>query len=200
MRRMLSVVCDPDYAAAGLSACSPRARRHPCHALQHARRCRRTGRRRQPAPATKPAHAPGDGTTEGGQVPKPTAPAASAPATKSAAPPAASNGKLTFNFRYQPWQDVLDWFAQQNDMSLVIESPPPGTFNYRDGREYTPAECLTSSTACSSRRATLSSVTAACSCSLNLEDGIPPNLVPDVPVADLDQHGEYEIMRLSAWT
>jgi type II secretory pathway component GspD/PulD (secretin) len=31
---------------------------------------------------------------------------------------------------------------------------------------------------------------------VNLEDGIPPNLVPDVPLAELDQHGEYELVRV----
>ena len=28
--------------------------------------------------------------------------------------------KLRFQFRFQPWKDVLDWFAQQADLSLVI--------------------------------------------------------------------------------
>ncbi len=31
---------------------------------------------------------------------------------------------------------------------------------------------------------------------VNLEDGIPPNLVPDVPLADLDSRGEYELIRV----
>ena len=31
---------------------------------------------------------------------------------------------------------------------------------------------------------------------MNLEDGIPPNLVPDVPLAELDQRGEYELIRV----
>ncbi len=58
------------------------------------------------------------------------------------------DGKLSFNFRYQPWQDVLDWFAEQSDLSLVLESPPSGTFNYTDSRRYTPAQASTSSIAC----------------------------------------------------
>ena len=31
---------------------------------------------------------------------------------------------------------------------------------------------------------------------VNLEDGVPPNLVPDVPLAELDQRGEYELIRV----
>ena len=51
--------------------------------------------------------------------------------------------KLRFQFRFQPWKDVLDWFAQQADLSLVIpETTPQGTFNYSDTREYTPAEAI----------------------------------------------------------
>ena len=50
--------------------------------------------------------------------------------------------KLRFNFRYQPWDEVLDWFAQQAGWSLVLDTPPQGTFNYVDDREYTPAEAI----------------------------------------------------------
>lgn len=106
------------------------------------------------------------------------------------------DGKLSFNFRYQPWQDVLDWFAEQSDLSLVIESPPSGTFNYTDSRSYTPAEALD----------VLNSVLLTKGYTLvrrdrmlvlvNLEDGIPPNLVTDVPLEELDDRGEYELVRV----
>jgi type II secretory pathway component GspD/PulD (secretin) len=104
--------------------------------------------------------------------------------------------RLTFNFRYQPWQDVLDWFADQAGLSLLLESPPPGTFNYRDSRSYTTAEALD----------VLNSVLLTKGYTLvrrdrmlvlvNLEDGIPPNLVPDVPLEELDQRGEHELVRV----
>jgi type II secretory pathway component GspD/PulD (secretin) len=134
------------------------------------------------------------------KTPETAAPAATSP---SALPPAKtpesatpSDGKLTFSFRYQPWQDVLDWFADQNGLSLLMESPPPGTFNYRDPRRYTPAEALD----------VLNSVLLTKGYTLvrhdkmlvvvNLEDGIPPNLVSDVPLAELDQRGQYELIRV----
>jgi len=119
-----------------------------------------------------------------------------APVQPVAPPSFAKDGKLTFNFRYQPWRDVLDWFAESADLSLVLESPPPGTFNYQDARSYTVAEALD----------VMNSVLLTKGFSLvrkgrmllliNLEDGIPPNLVTDVPLDELDQRGEYELVRV----
>ncbi len=112
-------------------------------------------------------------------------------------PSTSRDSKLSFNFRYQPWQDVLDWFANEADLSLVLESPPPGTFNYRDARSYTLAEALD----------VLNSVLLTKGFTLvrngrmlvlvNLEDGIPPNLVTDVPLAELDERSDYEIIRVA---
>lgn len=122
--------------------------------------------------------------------------AAAASAGPVDAPPATGDGKLQFSFRYQPWQDVLDWFAEQADLSLVLESPPAGTFNYTDRRRYTPAEALD----------VLNSILLTKGYTLvrrekmlvlvNLEDGVPPNLVTDVPLAELDDRGEYELIRV----
>src|SRR4029077_14282038 len=74
--------------------------------------------------------------------------------------------------------------------------PPPGTFNYRDARRYSPAEALD----------VLNSVLLTKGYTLvrhdkmlvvvNVEDGIPPNLVSDVPLAELDQRGQYELIRV----
>jgi hypothetical protein len=50
--------------------------------------------------------------------------------------------RLRFMFRYQQWKDVLQWLADQAEMSLVMDAPPPGTFNYSDTREYTPEEAI----------------------------------------------------------
>ena len=50
--------------------------------------------------------------------------------------------KLRFQFRYQAWKDVLEWFAQKADLSLVMVSPPDGVLNYSDDREYTPVEAI----------------------------------------------------------
>jgi type II secretory pathway component GspD/PulD (secretin) len=140
-------------------------------------------------------------------APKPTAPAAAAGAPGGAPPggqkpvgqplqrtPPDPDGKLRFNFRFQPWADVLDWFAYQADLSLVMDVAPPGTFNYSDTRSYTPAEAID----------LLNSVLLTKGYTLvrkdrmliviNLEDGIPPNLITDIKMSELDDKGEYELV------
>ncbi len=49
---------------------------------------------------------------------------------------------LRFSFRFEPWADVLEWFAEEADLELVMNTPPPGTFNYSDAKQYTPQEAL----------------------------------------------------------
>ena len=49
---------------------------------------------------------------------------------------------LRFNFRFQLWTDVLEWFAEEAGLSLVMNVPPPGTFNYSDAKQYTPEEAI----------------------------------------------------------
>ena len=108
--------------------------------------------------------------------------------------PTPQTRKLRFQFRFQPWKDVLDWFAQQADLSLVMDAPPQGTFNYSDTREYTPAEAidllngvlLTKGYTLIRRDRMLMLI--------NLEDGVPANLVPVVPLESLDTKGEFELV------
>ena len=102
--------------------------------------------------------------------------------------------KLKFNFRYAPWDTVLEWFAEQADLSLELANTPPGTFNYQDSHEYTPAEAidllnsvlLTKGFTLVRHRRLLMVI--------NLEDGIPANLIEMVPAEELDDRGRYELM------
>ncbi len=128
------------------------------------------------------------------------APAAQPAAQKAVAekpnPPEkpADERKLKFNFRFQRWADVLEWFAQQSDLSLVLDAPPPGTFNYSDNREYTPAEAidllngvlLTKGYTLLRRDRMLLVV--------NLADGLPIGAVPRVSLDELDRRGKYEFV------
>ncbi len=151
----------------------------------------------QPKPAIAGTSSGGSAASEA-ELPADTKPTATAPSAKAASRITAPSAdvRLTFSFRYQPWQEVLDWFAQQAGLSLLMESPPPGTFNYTDTRTYSPAEALD----------VLNGVLLTKGYSLvrqgrmlvvvNLEDGIPPNLVPDIPLAELDQRGEFELIRV----
>ena len=141
-----------------------------------------------PGSEAEPPEAPGD------LPPTPTEPPEDPAATPATLADESKPETLRFSFSYQPWSDVLEWFAEQNDLSMVLDTAPSGTFNYRDNREYTPAEALD----------LLNSVLLTKGYTLvrrdrmlfvvNLEDGIPPNLVPTVPVEDLDKRGEYELV------
>lgn len=136
-------------------------------------------------------------------APAPTATPPSAPPETKTTTPAATpakapspDGKITFSFRYQPWQDVLDWFAQQSGLSLLMESPPPGTFNYSDSRAYTATEALDVLNGVLLTKGYTLVRHGKMLVVINLEDGVPPNLVPDVPLEQLDQRGEYELVRV----
>ncbi len=49
---------------------------------------------------------------------------------------------LRFNFRDQSWPDVLDWFARQAGLSLVMDKSPAGGFTYTNNRSYSPTEAI----------------------------------------------------------
>ncbi len=102
--------------------------------------------------------------------------------------------RLRFSFRFQPWTDVLEWFAEQADLSLVLDSPPPGTFNYSDGREYSVSEAidllnsvlLTKGYTLLRRERMLMLV--------DLTNGLPVDLVPQVELSELRRRGKYELV------
>lgn len=105
------------------------------------------------------------------------------------------SGRLQFSFRYAPWRNVIEWFAEQCDLSLLMDAPPQGTFNYSDPRSYSQAQAidLLNSVLLTKgytliRREKMLQV-------INLEDGIPPNLVPEVREEQLGDLGDYELVR-----
>ncbi|MBM4089513.1 MAG: hypothetical protein FJ276_08805 [Planctomycetes bacterium] len=105
------------------------------------------------------------------------------------------NVRLRFSFRYQPWGDVLDWLAENADLSLQSEVVPDGTFNYSDTREYTPTEAidlingmLLTRGYTLVRRGRLLTV-------IDLENPIPDPLVEFVPPEGLDKRGEFELVK-----
>ncbi|MBN2295902.1 MAG: hypothetical protein JXM70_25955, partial [Pirellulales bacterium] len=154
------------------------------------------------APAAKPATPPAPANPPAAPVAKPaTPPAVAKPAAKPDAKPVKQpkakekkEPRLRFNFRFQAWADVLDWFAKQADLALVLDAPVPGTFNYTDTNEYTPTEAidllngvlLTKGYTLIRRDRMLMVV--------NLQDGIPEGMVPRVTVEDLSKRGRFEIV------
>jgi hypothetical protein len=82
-----------------------------------------------------------------------------------------------------------------------MESPPPGTFNYSDTRTYSPAEALDVLNGVLLTKGYTLVRHGRMLVVVNLEDGIPPNLVPDVSLAELDQRfagGQSEVNRAYA--
>lgn len=49
---------------------------------------------------------------------------------------------ITIRFSKTRWADVLKWFSAELGLQLIMNSPPPGTFNYNDKNRYTPREAL----------------------------------------------------------
>lgn len=73
--------------------------------------------------------------------------------TNTSAAPAASRsdrsgqigrtGKLEFNFSSADWRSVIQWMAEEADLSLQIDQIPVGTFSFSDPtRSYTTSEAL----------------------------------------------------------
>ncbi len=101
---------------------------------------------------------------------------------------------LKFCFRYQRWDEVLQWFAEEADLSLVMDVPPPGTFNYTDSREYTPTEAidllngvLLTKGYTLIRRGRMMTL-------VELSEGIPEGLIPAVSLEELDNRGKFELV------
>ncbi len=105
--------------------------------------------------------------------------------------------RLRFQFRFQRWEHVLEWLAEQAGLSLVLDAPPPGTFNYTDTREYTPTEAidlvnsilLTKGYALIRRDQMLVLV--------SLRGGIPEGLVPWVTLEQAQRMGAYDLVTVS---
>ena len=103
---------------------------------------------------------------------------------------------IQFNFRFQLWADVLEWFAEEADLALVMNNPPPGTFNYTDPRRYTPEEAID----------LLNGVLLTHGFTLirrdkmlivqDLSRGLPQELIPSVEMDDLNKRGDSELVKV----
>lgn len=102
--------------------------------------------------------------------------------------------KLMFQFREMKWDDVLNWFAQQQDLTLVMDRTPAGTFTYSDTRSYSPSEgidllnsVLMTRNFTLVRREKMLVV-------MELTDSIPIELLPRVTLDQLPQRGRFELV------
>ena len=107
---------------------------------------------------------------------------------------AVSSARLRFNFRFQPWSEVLNWFADQAGYSLVLDVAPTGTFNYSDARQYTPAEAIDLLNSVLVTKGYTLVLRDRMLMLVNLEDTIPPSLISEVPPAELEGRGVFELL------
>lgn len=101
-------------------------------------------------------------------------------------------GKLRFSFQSESWPEVLNWFAGQAGLALVMDETPPGNFTYNDTKNHTPSEAID----------LLNSVLQSKGFTLVRRDkmlivsrtnqGVPYDQVPKVSPDELTERGRFE--------
>ncbi|QDT95452.1 secretin N-terminal domain-containing protein [Gimesia aquarii] len=105
--------------------------------------------------------------------------------------------KMSFNFRFAPWGDVLKLFAESAGYTLDLNDVPPGTFNYFDKGSYTPTEALDIINGYLLQKGYVIVRRNQFLVVLNIDNGIPPNLVPIVSSEEIAKRGKNELMSVS---
>jgi hypothetical protein len=103
--------------------------------------------------------------------------------------------RLRFNFRYAPWKDVINWFAEQANLSLQVDNVPTGTLNLTDNKYYSPTEALDILNSYLLFREYTMIRKGQTLFIINLADGIPPIILDPITPEELDNRGKYEICR-----
>ena len=102
--------------------------------------------------------------------------------------------KLKFSFRFAKWDNVLQWVADEADLSLVMDAPPPGTFNYTDSKQFSPTAAvdllngwlLTKGFTLVQRDRLLMVI--------DLSQGTPAGAIPQIPAEQLPLRGNFEFV------
>jgi len=101
---------------------------------------------------------------------------------------------LRFNFRNQKWAQVLEWISNEADLSLVMETPPPGVFNYSDSKDYTTTESIDLLNGwLLTKGFTLVRRERMLMC-LDLKTGLPEGAIPRITLDELATRGRYEFV------
>ena len=101
---------------------------------------------------------------------------------------------LRFNFRNQKWADVLDWISKEADLSLVMDTPPPGTFHYSDSKDYSTTDAIDLLNGwLLTKGFTLVRRERMLMC-LDLKGGLPEGAIPRVTLEELATRGRYEFV------
>ncbi|MBS0202073.1 MAG: hypothetical protein JSS49_04175 [Planctomycetes bacterium] len=112
----------------------------------------------------------------------------------AAAPAKDGEATLSFNFRYAPWADVLKLFAEAANLTLDLNDVPPGTFNYYDSKSYTVTEALDVLNGYLLPKGYVLIRRDQFLVSLNIDNGIPPTMVPTIAVEELSKRGANELV------
>ncbi|MCA9214204.1 MAG: hypothetical protein KDB27_14130 [Planctomycetales bacterium] len=105
--------------------------------------------------------------------------------------------RLSFSFREAKWIDVLNWFAKQSKLSLLVNDPPPDSFTYSDPRTYTPREAIDLlNGVLVTKGYTLIRKDKLLVC-LRVAGGIPDGLIPQTTVEGLKDFGAFELVKVT---
>ncbi|MEQ9411375.1 MAG: hypothetical protein RIK87_26915 [Fuerstiella sp.] len=95
--------------------------------------------------------------------------------------------EFQFNFRYAPWDQVLQLFADGAGLTLDLNKVPPGTFSHLDDRKYSARQALDIMNGYLLRQGFGLFQKDGFLIVRNLDDGIPPSLLRDVTIEQLLQ-------------
>jgi type II secretory pathway component GspD/PulD (secretin) len=93
--------------------------------------------------------------------------------------------KFSFNFRFAPWDQVLEDFAAGAGYTLDLNQVPPGSFSHLDGKEYSAKQAMDILNGYLQRKGFALVLKDGFLVCVNVDKGIPPNLIPDVKLDDL---------------
>ncbi|MDR0391127.1 MAG: hypothetical protein LBH59_04420, partial [Planctomycetaceae bacterium] len=103
--------------------------------------------------------------------------------------------RLRFSFKFAAWKDVINWFAEQANLSLQVDNVPSGTLNLTDNNYYTPTEALDILNSYLLFKEYTLIRKGQTLFVINLVDGIPPIILDPIMPDELDNRGKYEICR-----
>lgn len=106
-------------------------------------------------------------------------------------------GSIQFNFNSAPWDLVLSKFAEQNDLSLQMGQPIPGTFTYYDQRAYSPVQALDIINDYLLPQGYLAIRSGTSLVVIRTTDDVPLNLVPMIQASELESLGRNSLASIA---
>ena len=103
---------------------------------------------------------------------------------------------LQFNFVQAPWSDVLKMFSAAAGLTWDQETVPPGTFTYFDDKDYTPTQALNVLNGALLQKGFILLRRDRFAVVVNVDNPVPPNLIPTVTVDELAKRASSELVRV----